>query len=30
MIVIDHLPAEACSVCGDVLRKPESQQRGVG
>lgn len=22
--VIDHVPAEVCSVCGDVLLKPET------
>lgn len=24
VIVIDHVPAEECSVCGDVLLKPET------
>jgi len=24
VIVIDHVPAEVCSVCGDVLLKPEA------
>ncbi len=24
VIVIDHVPAEVCSVCGDVLFKPET------
>ena len=24
VVVIDHVPAEACSVCGDVLLKPET------
>ena len=24
IIVIDHVPAEICSVCGDVLLKPET------
>ncbi|MBI4824224.1 MAG: YgiT-type zinc finger protein [Nitrospirae bacterium] len=24
VIVIDHVPADACSVCGDVLLKPET------
>jgi len=24
VIVIDHVPAEVCSVCGDVLLKPET------
>jgi len=24
VIVIDHVPAELCSVCGDVLLKPET------
>ena len=23
LIVIDHVPAEVCSVCGDVLLSPE-------
>ena len=23
-IVIDHVPAEVCAVCGDVLLKPET------
>jgi YgiT-type zinc finger domain-containing protein len=23
VIVIDHAPAEVCSICGDVLLKPE-------
>ncbi len=27
VIVIDHVPAEVCSVCGDVLFKPETVQR---
>lgn len=27
VIVIDHVPAEACSVCGDVLLKPETVRR---
>ena len=27
LIVIDHLPAEVCSVCGDVLLKPETVRR---
>lgn len=26
-IVIDHVPAEVCSVCGDVLLKPETVRR---
>ena len=25
--VIDHVPAEICSVCGDVLLKPETVRR---
>lgn len=25
--VIDHVPAEVCSVCGDVLLKPETVRR---
>lgn len=24
VVVIDHVPAEVCSVCGDVLLKPET------
>ena len=24
VIVIDHVPAQVCSVCGDVLLKPET------
>jgi len=24
VIVVDHVPAEVCSVCGDVLLKPET------
>jgi YgiT-type zinc finger domain-containing protein len=24
LFVIDHVPAEVCSVCGDVLLKPET------
>lgn len=24
VIVIDHVPAEVCSVCGDVLFRPET------
>jgi YgiT-type zinc finger domain-containing protein len=24
VFVIDHVPAEVCSVCGDVLLKPET------
>jgi YgiT-type zinc finger domain-containing protein len=27
VIVIDHIPAEVCSVCGDVLLKPETVRR---
>lgn len=27
VIVIDHVPAEVCSVCGDVLFKPETIRR---
>ncbi|PKB66841.1 MAG: hypothetical protein BZY81_06200 [SAR202 cluster bacterium Io17-Chloro-G4] len=26
-MVIDHVPAEVCSVCGDVLLKPETVSR---
>ena len=24
IVVIDHVPAEVCSVCGDVLLQPET------
>jgi YgiT-type zinc finger domain-containing protein len=27
VIVIDHVPAEVCSVCGDVLFKPGTVRR---
>jgi YgiT-type zinc finger domain-containing protein len=27
VIVIDHVPAEVCSVCSDVLLKPETVRR---
>ncbi len=27
VVVIDHVPAEVCSVCGDVLLKPEIVRR---
>ena len=27
VIVIDHVPAEVCSLCGDVLLKPETVRR---
>ena len=27
VVVIDHVPAEVCSVCGDVLLKPETIRR---
>ncbi len=27
VIVIDRVPAEVCSVCGDVLLKPETVRR---
>ena len=27
VIVIDHVPAEVCQVCGDVLLKPETVRR---
>ncbi len=30
VIVIDHVPAEVCSVCGDVLLKPETVRRIEG
>ncbi len=27
VIVIDHVPAEVCTVCGDVLLAPETVRR---
>jgi YgiT-type zinc finger domain-containing protein len=27
VVVIDHVPAEVCSVCGDVLFRPETVRR---
>ena len=27
IIVIDHVPAEVCAVCGDVLLRPETVRR---
>jgi len=27
VVVFDHVPAEVCSVCGDVLLKPETVRR---
>ena len=27
VIVIDNVPAEVCSVCGDILLKPETVRR---
>jgi YgiT-type zinc finger domain-containing protein len=27
VVVIDHVPAEVCSVCGDVLLRPETVRR---
>lgn len=27
VIVIDHVPAEVCSVCGDVLLRPQTVRR---
>jgi YgiT-type zinc finger domain-containing protein len=27
IIVIDHVPAEVCRVCGDTLLEPETLQR---
>lgn len=27
VVVIDHVPAEVCLVCGDVLLKPETVRR---
>ena len=27
VVVIDHVPAEACSVCGDVLFTPDTVRR---
>ncbi len=30
VVVIDHVPAEVCTVCGDVLLKPETVRRIEG
>lgn len=30
VIVIDHVPAEVCPVCGDTLLKPETVRRIEG
>ena len=30
VIVIDHVPADVCSVCGDVLLKPDTVCRIKG
>ena len=27
LVVIDHVPAEVCPVCGDVLLKPQTVRR---
>ena len=27
MMVIDHVPAEVCAICGDVLFTPETTRR---
>ncbi len=27
IIVIDHVPADVCTVCGDVLLRPETVER---
>ena len=27
VLVIDHVPAEVCSVCGEVLLKPETVRK---
>ena len=27
VVVIDHVPAEICSACGDILLKPETIRR---
>ena len=27
IVVIDHVPAQVCSVCGDVLFEPETVRR---
>ena len=27
ILVINHVPAEVCSVCGDILLKPETSRR---
>lgn len=30
IIVIDHVPADVCAVCGDVLLKPDTVRRIEG
>ncbi len=30
VIVIDHVPAEVCSICGDVLLRPDTVRRIEG
>jgi YgiT-type zinc finger domain-containing protein len=27
IIVVDHVPAEVCSICGDVLLEPDTLRR---
>jgi YgiT-type zinc finger domain-containing protein len=27
IIVVDHVPAEVCSICGDILLAPETVER---
>jgi len=27
VVVVDHVPAEVCSVCGDILLTPETVRR---
>lgn len=27
VVIFDHVPAEVCSVCGDVMLKPETIRR---
>ncbi|HKQ49807.1 MAG TPA: YgiT-type zinc finger protein [Phycisphaerae bacterium] len=27
LVVVDHVPAEVCGVCGDVLLKPQTIRR---
>ncbi len=27
LVVIDHVPAEVCTICGDVILKPETVRK---